>query len=85
VVPAAARDVVPDLPETWREHEELLVDGRPVDWWVDDDGVPHAATSDGLARALAWATGRWDRRHLLAAVLADPADALRLAVESASG
>jgi hypothetical protein len=84
-VPVAARDVVPELPEAWREHEELLVDRCAVDWWVDDDGVPHAATADGLARALAWATGRWDRRHLLAAVLAEPGDAVRLAVEAAAG
>jgi hypothetical protein len=46
--------------------------------------VPHAATSDGLARALAWSTGAWGRRHLVAAVLADPADAVRLAVEAAT-
>jgi hypothetical protein len=84
-VPAAVREVEPGLPETWREHEELLVDGVPVDWWVDDDDLPHAATADGLARALAWASGRWDRRHLLGALLADPEDAVRLAVEAAAG
>ena len=32
----------------------------------------HAATVDGLARGLAWSDGEWDRRHLLAAVLAEP-------------
>jgi hypothetical protein len=83
-VPAAVHDVLPGAPASWREHEELRVDGRPVDWWVDDDGVPHAATSDGLSRALAWSTGRWNRRHVVAAVLADPADAVRLAVEAAA-
>jgi len=83
-VAAVVRDLLPDAPGSWLEHEQLLVDGQPVDWWVDDDGVPHAATSDGLARALAWSTGAWTRRHLVAAVLADPADAVRLAVEAAT-
>ncbi len=37
------------------------------------DGAVHAATVDGLARALAWAAGRWDARLLVAAML-DAAD-----------
>jgi hypothetical protein len=65
----------------WCEHELLEVDGVEVDWWVDDapdvvpgqtGGVVHAATSDGLARGLAWAAGRWELRGILAQVLADP-------------
>ncbi|HKG50870.1 MAG TPA: hypothetical protein VKB14_10545 [Actinomycetales bacterium] len=83
-VPAAVRDVLPGAPASWCEHDELSVDGQPVDWWVDEDGGLHAATTDGLARALAWSTGRWAQRHLVAAVLADPADAVRLAVEAAA-
>jgi len=39
---------------------------------VDDDGTVHAATVDGLARGLAWASDQWGRRWALAAVLADP-------------
>ncbi|MCP2259525.1 hypothetical protein LX15_003230 [Streptoalloteichus tenebrarius] len=58
-------------------HERLVVrvaDGDvAVPWWVDDDGVLHAVEDPtGLSRALAWALGRWDDRHLLAALLADP-------------
>jgi hypothetical protein len=68
----------------WVEHDDLLVDGVPVDWWVAD-GVPHAATTEGLARALAWAAGAWHLRHALAALLADPTDAGRLALEDAAG
>ncbi|WP_426565658.1 sacsin N-terminal ATP-binding-like domain-containing protein [Angustibacter sp. McL0619] len=71
-VPAVARLAVPTVPPTWVEHEVLTVDGQEVDWWVDDAGRPHASTSDGLARALAWTSGTWPARHLLAEVLADP-------------
>jgi len=84
-VPDAVRAVLPTGPAWFVEHDELLVDGQPVDWWVDDGGTPHAATTDGLARALAWAVGKWDACHLVAHVLADPSDAVRLAVEDAAG
>ncbi|MFI9814135.1 sacsin N-terminal ATP-binding-like domain-containing protein [Saccharothrix variisporea] len=57
-------------------HDELHVvfegESHEVSWWVED-GVPHAAdTPEGLARALAWATGRWADRHTFAALIADP-------------
>jgi hypothetical protein len=61
-----------DVPQTYVEHDDLRVGSVPVDWWVDDDGTVHAATVDGLARGLAWASDRWERRWALAAVLADP-------------
>ncbi|MGN6333063.1 MAG: sacsin N-terminal ATP-binding-like domain-containing protein, partial [Motilibacteraceae bacterium] len=73
--PAPVTEVLADLVPgvtSWREHDELLVDGIPVDWWVEPDGTPHACTLDGLARALAWAAGRWSDRWLLAALLAEP-------------
>jgi hypothetical protein len=82
-VPAVVHQLVPDVPETWWEHDDLQVDGQEVDWWVDDDGHPHASTGDGLARALAWASGRWDQRHTLAAVLAEPDQATDLVAEAA--
>ncbi|GAA4360281.1 sacsin N-terminal ATP-binding-like domain-containing protein [Angustibacter luteus] len=66
------RALLPTAPRTWVEHDALTVDGHAVDWWVDVDGAAHAATSDGLARALAWAAGAWSARYLLAEVLADP-------------
>ncbi|MGH3439878.1 MAG: sacsin N-terminal ATP-binding-like domain-containing protein, partial [Sciscionella sp.] len=53
-------------------HEELRVLGGTVRWW-SDAGVLHAQdSSEGLARALAWALGRWRQRHLIAAMLDDP-------------
>ncbi len=61
-----------DLPSTYLEHDDLRAASVPVSWWVDEDGTVHAATLDGLARGLAWASGRWDRRWALAAVLAEP-------------
>jgi hypothetical protein len=82
-VPEVVHQLVPDVPETWWEHDDLRVDGQEVDWWVDDDGHPHASTGDGLARALAWASGRWDQRHTIAAILAEPDQAPDLVVEAA--
>jgi hypothetical protein len=66
------------------EHDDLLVDGVPVDWWVSD-GVPHGPTSEGLARALAWAAGAWHLRHAVAALLSDPSGAERIVLEDAAG
>lgn len=71
-VPDVVGRVVPDAPRTYVEHEDLRVGGQPVSWWVDTSGAVHAATSDGLARALAWVTGQWDIRLLLAEILRDP-------------
>lgn len=71
-IPTVGREMVPGGPEQWWRHEALAVDGQPVDWWVDDDGRAHARDAHGLARALAWATGRWDLRHVLAALLTEP-------------
>jgi hypothetical protein len=82
-VPPAAAALLPGLPGTWREHDELLVDGVPVDWWVDEDGVPHATNVAGLAAALAQACGRWSQRAALEAVLVDPARAADLALDAA--
>jgi hypothetical protein len=80
-VAAEVRLVLPGAPATWHEHDALVVDGVEVDWWVDDSGA-HACTTAGLARALAWSAGSWQRRHLVAAVLADPDLAEALLAES---
>ncbi|WP_236797026.1 sacsin N-terminal ATP-binding-like domain-containing protein [Amycolatopsis sp. GM8] len=61
-------------------HEELTVeiDGvkRAAPWWVKSaefHGEHHAEDSPaGLARAFAWASGRWADRHLIATLLEDP-------------
>jgi hypothetical protein len=58
--------------DTFREHDDLVVDRTRVDWWIDHDLVLHAATLDGLARAVAWHSGQWSRRFELAAMLSDP-------------
>ena len=48
-----------DAPATWVEHDELTVDGAPVDWWVTGDGAERRGarrcTSAGLAAGLAQA------------------------------
>jgi hypothetical protein len=68
-VPEVVRDALPDPPQTYVEHDELIAGGRAVDWRCLD-GVVHAATTEGLAYGLAWVTRAWDRRWLVAALLA---------------
>ena len=68
---------------TWVEHDDLVVEGVSVDGWVDPDGTVHAATTHGLARALAWRAGRWSDRHDIAELLADPARADQVRVDRA--
>ncbi|MFF1819922.1 sacsin N-terminal ATP-binding-like domain-containing protein [Kribbella sp. NPDC058245] len=81
-VPDLVRELVPEVPSLWWEHEELTVDGVEVSWWVDAEGAPHAATFDGLAKALAWASSRWDRRHVIRAVLNEPDRASELLTDA---
>ncbi|MEU3345607.1 molecular chaperone Hsp90 [Streptomyces sp. NPDC006700] len=59
-------------PRTYVEHEELVVDGTGLDWRLTSDGVLHAATLEGVAAGLAWASGQWPRRFEVAALLEDP-------------
>ncbi|HEY3749456.1 MAG TPA: hypothetical protein VGL80_09670 [Pseudonocardiaceae bacterium] len=63
-------DAVPEG-EVW-VHDDLLVAGKRVAWWVADDAVHAEDSPEGLARALAWALYRWPDRWQLAALLADP-------------
>ncbi|WP_410669735.1 sacsin N-terminal ATP-binding-like domain-containing protein [Amycolatopsis sp. cmx-4-68] len=49
-----------------------------VQWW-SDDRLHAADTSEGLARAFAWAAGRWPDRHLITALLDDPSPKTLLA------
>jgi len=80
-VPAIVTAVLAEAPAEYYAHEELIVDGVPVPWRCAA-GVVHAAGPDGLARGLSWAAGRWASRHLLAALLQDPAAAGRLLAEA---
>ncbi|MFE3161708.1 sacsin N-terminal ATP-binding-like domain-containing protein [Streptomyces sp. NPDC059224] len=61
----------PRTPVTYVEHEELVVDGVEIDWRLTGDGVLHAATLEGVAAGLAWASGQWPRRFEVAALLED--------------
>jgi hypothetical protein len=81
-VPSIVRELVPQVPDTWWEHEELTVDGVEVSWWVSEDGAPHAATFNGLAKALAWSAGRWDQRHVILAILSNPSRASELRIDA---
>ncbi|MET9291097.1 molecular chaperone Hsp90 [Streptomyces sp. NPDC003077] len=80
-VPEAVRALLgPDTPEAYVEHEELVLDaengadgeGVELDWRLTPDGTLHAATLEGVAAGLAWATGQWPRRFEVAALLEDP-------------
>ncbi|TDQ55146.1 sacsin N-terminal ATP-binding-like domain-containing protein [Actinorugispora endophytica] len=70
-VPDEVRVLLGPSPLTYLHHDELRVDGVPVEWRCAG-GHLHTATTDGLARALCWSTGQWSRRHLVAALLRDP-------------
>ncbi|MFZ0324341.1 MAG: molecular chaperone Hsp90 [Actinomycetes bacterium] len=68
---------------TWWEHDDLVVDDHHLDAWVDASGAVHAATVEGLALALCWASSQWSLRHEVAAVLADPTHAAELLAQRA--
>ncbi|MET8942380.1 molecular chaperone Hsp90 [Streptomyces sp. NPDC004542] len=69
----------PRTPDTYVEHDELVVDGVEIDWRLTGDGVLHAATLEGVAAGLAWAAGQWPRRFEVAALLEDPSRTEELA------
>jgi hypothetical protein len=72
-VPEIVRSVLAHAPETFQSHDKLVVDGVEIPWRYRDGDI-HAATPAGLACALAWATGRWRARHVLATLLTSPDD-----------
>ncbi|MGW5045545.1 sacsin N-terminal ATP-binding-like domain-containing protein [Streptomyces griseoluteus] len=79
-VPKAVRALLgPGTPAGYVEHDELVVDGVEIDWRLTDDGVLHAATLEGVAAGLAWASGQWPRRFEVAALLEDPSRTEELA------
>ncbi|MFD4571791.1 sacsin N-terminal ATP-binding-like domain-containing protein [Streptomyces sp. NPDC058417] len=79
-VPDAVRVLLgPRTPDSYVEHEELVVDGVDIDWRLTDDGVLHAATLEGVAAGLAWAARQWPRRFEVAALLEDPSRTPELA------
>ncbi|MFJ6906956.1 sacsin N-terminal ATP-binding-like domain-containing protein [Streptomyces griseoluteus] len=79
-VPDAVRVLLgPGTPAGYVEHDELVVDGVEIDWRLTDDGILHAATLEGVAAGLAWASGQWPRRFEVAALLEDPSRTEELA------
>jgi hypothetical protein len=70
-VPTQVRSLLPTAPETYVEHDKLLVDGSAITWRFYE-GAVHCTGVDGLARGLAWATGQWNDRLAVAALLRDP-------------
>ncbi|MBC6460302.1 sacsin N-terminal ATP-binding-like domain-containing protein [Actinomadura sp. HBU206391] len=80
-VPDVVREVLPDAPERYVAHDPLIVDGLAVPWRFDGAAV-HASGLAGLARGLAWATGRWADRLLVEAVLRDPEELPALLAEA---
>lgn len=71
-VPESVRVLLgPTTPAAYVEHEELLVGDVELDWRRTPDGTLHAATLEGVAAGLAWATGQWPRRFEVAALLED--------------
>ncbi|MEV0384400.1 hypothetical protein [Nonomuraea sp. NPDC050643] len=80
-VPAEVRSLLPTAPATYVEHEKLLVDGVECAWRYFE-GAVHCTGVDGLARGLAWATGQWNDRLAVAALLRDPASVPLLLAEA---
>lgn len=66
-------------PDTYTEHGELRAGGVELDWRRTPDGTVHAATLEGVAAGLAWASGQWPRRFEVAALLEDPSRTEELA------
>jgi len=85
-VSADVRRLAPEAPGSWVRDAELVVSGTPVEWWVTGTGpaaVVRATTTEGLARGLAQAAGRWESRAVLELALTDPERLDRLAIETA--
>lgn len=81
-VPDDVRSLLGGGPSCWYEHDELIVDGHEVDWWVEPDGAVHASTTQGLARGLAWSAGRWQARAVVEQALAEPDQLLDVLVDA---
>ncbi|MFE6100977.1 sacsin N-terminal ATP-binding-like domain-containing protein [Streptomyces laurentii] len=79
VPPAVHALLGPDTPATYVEHDELRAADTELDWRRTPDGVLHAATLEGVAAGLAWATRQWPRRFEVAALLEDPSRTEELA------
>ena len=52
-VPPAVREILPQAPPTWCEHDALLVDGCEVEWWVSQPPDSGPESGAGPARPLA--------------------------------
>ncbi|HEX3923392.1 MAG TPA: hypothetical protein VHY31_13980 [Streptosporangiaceae bacterium] len=81
LIPQVSRVDMSGFPREYEAHDPLTVDGVAVPWRFTR-GTVHASGPDGLACGLAWASGRWPQRHLIAALLRDPEAAARLLAEA---
>lgn len=80
-VPEHVHAFLAGAPHRYIHHETLLVGGVKAEWSVAG-GKAHASTVDGLARAVCWIAGQWQRRHLVAAVLREPSRVTQLRAEA---
>ena len=80
-VPDIVRAVLPAAPPSYQAHDKLVVDGVEMSWRYRDDEI-HAATAAGLACGLAWASGQWQARHLLTALLTAPGETAGLLADA---
>ena len=80
-VPPVVRAMLSAAPPAYQAHDRLVVGGAEVPWRYLD-GEVHASGPQGLACGLAWAAGRWELRHVLAALLATPDAAARLLADA---
>ncbi len=84
--PRALALAIDDAPSQWWEHTDLRVAGRSVSWWLvqtPDGPQAHAVGLGAAARAIAAATGRYERWSLVAELLRDPWNAERAIAETA--
>ncbi|AEF40580.1 sacsin N-terminal ATP-binding-like domain-containing protein [Hoyosella subflava] len=80
-VPPWVREFLVSAASAYWHHSPLTVNDVEAEWSTAG-GDLHASTDDGLARALCWTAGQWERRHLVAAALREPAKAAQLLAES---
>ena len=82
-VPVAARLVLPTAPRRYLEHDDLVVAGQPVDWWVGEDGLCTRRRPTAWPGGWPGPPGRWDLRFVVAEVLRDPSVVPQLLAEQA--
>lgn len=70
-VPDVIQTLLPEAPTDYLHHPALQVEGMTAAWRYVHGRI-HADSPAGLARGLAWASGQWQHRHLIAEALRSP-------------